>query len=336
MREVVDSLPMPHYETLKFLMEFLVRMSKHGDVTKMTAENLARVFAPNVLYCRELTAQAFAETGETIRIVLSMIENFDALFNEHQTETDGDIEKAPGMVTDPIDASAPNTAASPTDAAAMISPLIATAAAAPLNEGEAVVRLQRIWRGFVCRCRLLASPVDMSNPLPGSASRIILKCRLAGRPVAIKHMKLEHLKAEKRSVRSELKAFDIVFANLHGREAEPSDLTVLTPLYLRYRALKLAITANEKKKNRGGTSQLGSTWDPLARVEEGKARPLGASELEAAKEERKRLEESLRVYQEEFIRKTGRPITYRNDRAPVEAMYARYRALSEMLRENRR
>ncbi|XP_063392306.1 GTPase-activating protein CdGAPr-like [Cydia fagiglandana] len=48
-RDVVVKLPPPHYRTLAYLMRHLRRVSLLGDVTGMTARNMAIVWAPNLL-----------------------------------------------------------------------------------------------------------------------------------------------------------------------------------------------------------------------------------------------------------------------------------------------
>ncbi|XP_054259133.1 uncharacterized protein LOC128983900 isoform X2 [Macrosteles quadrilineatus] len=54
MREAVEKLPPPHYRTLEYLMRHLARVSERGSQTGMTARNVAIVWAPNLLRCKEL------------------------------------------------------------------------------------------------------------------------------------------------------------------------------------------------------------------------------------------------------------------------------------------
>ncbi|XP_046982846.1 N-chimaerin [Schistocerca americana] len=49
MKEAVMILPPAHYQTLKFLMEHLYRVSQHVDTNKMTSHNLSTVFAPTLM-----------------------------------------------------------------------------------------------------------------------------------------------------------------------------------------------------------------------------------------------------------------------------------------------
>ncbi|XP_014207373.1 uncharacterized protein LOC106638621 [Copidosoma floridanum] len=54
MRDAVRKLPPPHYRTLEYLMRHLVRVAARGDETGMTPRNVAIVWAPNLLRCKEL------------------------------------------------------------------------------------------------------------------------------------------------------------------------------------------------------------------------------------------------------------------------------------------
>uniref|UniRef100_A0A8D9EG70 GTPase-activating protein CdGAPr n=2 Tax=Cacopsylla melanoneura TaxID=428564 RepID=A0A8D9EG70_9HEMI len=54
MRETVEKLPPPHYRTLEYLIGHLSRVAAHGAKTGMTARNVAIVWAPNLLRCKEL------------------------------------------------------------------------------------------------------------------------------------------------------------------------------------------------------------------------------------------------------------------------------------------
>uniref|UniRef100_A0A0C9Q035 CdGAPr_0 protein n=2 Tax=Fopius arisanus TaxID=64838 RepID=A0A0C9Q035_9HYME len=54
MRDAVRKLPPPHYRTLEYLMRHLVRVAARGGETGMTPRNVAIVWAPNLLRCKEL------------------------------------------------------------------------------------------------------------------------------------------------------------------------------------------------------------------------------------------------------------------------------------------
>ncbi|XP_015588956.1 GTPase-activating protein CdGAPr isoform X6 [Cephus cinctus] len=54
MRDAVRKLPPPHYRTLEYLMRHLARVAARGADTGMTPRNVAIVWAPNLLRCKEL------------------------------------------------------------------------------------------------------------------------------------------------------------------------------------------------------------------------------------------------------------------------------------------
>ncbi|XP_065560382.1 GTPase-activating protein CdGAPr-like isoform X3 [Artemia franciscana] len=60
MRSVVMQLPPPHYRTLEYLMRHLFHVAENSSLTGMTAKNLAIVWAPNLLRCKDLEAGGVA------------------------------------------------------------------------------------------------------------------------------------------------------------------------------------------------------------------------------------------------------------------------------------
>ncbi|CAB3375007.1 Hypothetical predicted protein [Cloeon dipterum] len=54
MREAVQKLPPPHYRTLEYLIKHLAQVASRGGETGMTPRNIAIVWAPNLLRCKEL------------------------------------------------------------------------------------------------------------------------------------------------------------------------------------------------------------------------------------------------------------------------------------------
>ncbi|XP_049838628.1 GTPase-activating protein CdGAPr isoform X8 [Schistocerca gregaria] len=54
MRDAVHKLPPPHYRTLQYLVRHLARVASRGHLTGMTPRNVAIVWAPNLLRCKEL------------------------------------------------------------------------------------------------------------------------------------------------------------------------------------------------------------------------------------------------------------------------------------------
>ncbi|XP_076322325.1 uncharacterized protein LOC143231655 isoform X3 [Tachypleus tridentatus] len=59
-RDVVQQLPPPHYRTLEYLMRHLSNVASWGNQTGMTPKNVAIVWAPNLLRCKEM------ETGSGV------------------------------------------------------------------------------------------------------------------------------------------------------------------------------------------------------------------------------------------------------------------------------
>lgn len=49
LREALKLLPTAHYHTLQYLIEHLFKVSKHQAINKMSAHNLATVFAPTLI-----------------------------------------------------------------------------------------------------------------------------------------------------------------------------------------------------------------------------------------------------------------------------------------------
>ena len=57
LKNVVRKLKPAHYRTLEYLLRHLNRVASHGSVTGMTSKNLAIVWAPNLLRCKDLDAR---------------------------------------------------------------------------------------------------------------------------------------------------------------------------------------------------------------------------------------------------------------------------------------
>lgn len=87
MRDTVIKLPPPHYRTLSYLMRHLRRVSLLGDVTGMTARNMAIVWAPNLL--RSPHSQ-HALHGVAVQAVVTefLICFAEELFSEDQGESE--------------------------------------------------------------------------------------------------------------------------------------------------------------------------------------------------------------------------------------------------------
>jgi len=83
LRDLVMSLPENNYQVLKFLFELLYELSLQADETQMTAENLAKVISPNLMWKEEvdITDMSLIQdslTGTSLTQV--MIVNSDKVF----------------------------------------------------------------------------------------------------------------------------------------------------------------------------------------------------------------------------------------------------------------
>jgi hypothetical protein len=56
---VVQQLPPPHFRTLEYLTRHVARVAENNASTGMTAKNVAIVWAPNLLRCKELEFGGF-------------------------------------------------------------------------------------------------------------------------------------------------------------------------------------------------------------------------------------------------------------------------------------
>ena len=67
---MVQQLPPPHYRTLEYLTRHLARVAENSASTGMTAKNVAIVWAPNLLRCKELEFGGVAALQVTINTSL--------------------------------------------------------------------------------------------------------------------------------------------------------------------------------------------------------------------------------------------------------------------------
>ncbi|XP_044017816.1 GTPase-activating protein CdGAPr isoform X2 [Aphidius gifuensis] len=88
MRDAVRKLPPPHYRTLEYLMRHLVRVAACGADTGMTPRNVAIVWAPNLLRCKELEIGGVAALqGVGVQAVVTefLICYAELIFGDHNT-----------------------------------------------------------------------------------------------------------------------------------------------------------------------------------------------------------------------------------------------------------
>ncbi|CAL8099899.1 unnamed protein product [Orchesella dallaii] len=85
MREVVHELPPPHYRTLEYLMKHLARVAQRSNETGMTPKNMAIVWAPNLIRCKELEAggvDALKGIGVQAVVTEYLVRHADLIFND--------------------------------------------------------------------------------------------------------------------------------------------------------------------------------------------------------------------------------------------------------------
>lgn len=85
-----------YYRTLEFLMRHLSKVAEHGTRTGMTARNIAIVWAPNLLRCKELEFGGVAALqGVGVQAVVTefLISNVDLVFCNDQIPFQGINEK---------------------------------------------------------------------------------------------------------------------------------------------------------------------------------------------------------------------------------------------------
>ncbi|XP_072216531.1 rho GTPase-activating protein 32-like [Excalfactoria chinensis] len=91
MQDTIQQLPAPHYRTLEYLMKHLASLAGNCSVTNMHAQNLAIVWAPNLL--RSPQSQSACTSGEAActelqtqsAVVEFLISHTDSLFHSKST-----------------------------------------------------------------------------------------------------------------------------------------------------------------------------------------------------------------------------------------------------------
>lgn len=82
LRFILHELPSNNFRLLEFLTQFLLNVSQHSKVNKMTTQNLAIVFGPNLLRPKEQTFQTSVDIPLVYNIVQTMIEEGKLVFGE--------------------------------------------------------------------------------------------------------------------------------------------------------------------------------------------------------------------------------------------------------------
>nr|XP_040136363.1 rho GTPase-activating protein 9 isoform X3 [Ictidomys tridecemlineatus] len=79
-QELVDSMPKPNHDTLRYLLEHLCRVITHSDKNRMTPHNLGIVFGPTLFRPEQETSDPAAHALYPGQLVQLMLTNFASLF----------------------------------------------------------------------------------------------------------------------------------------------------------------------------------------------------------------------------------------------------------------
>ncbi|KAI8608153.1 hypothetical protein BC830DRAFT_33747 [Chytriomyces sp. MP71] len=167
-----------------------------------------------------------------------------------------------------------------------------------------------------------SSPISISPK--SSLDRLARKRQRERRPAAISDMSVEQMMEEKTAVKRELAHLKSVFKEAEAPVAG-EDRNVMRELYGRYCDLKVAIEGRmeggrevrEEEEMRNEMRGVGSDLDRYALL----------------RHEKKMLQLQLHSFQDEFVKRTGRPVKTAEDRAPVHAEYKRYKELRQTIEE---
>ncbi|KAJ4439036.1 hypothetical protein ANN_14992, partial [Periplaneta americana] len=206
---------------------------------------------------------------------------------------------------------------------------------------------------------------NMEEKLQEVEKHLAEKRLLAGRPENLDELTRDQILDEKVAVQKALLYLEGIF----GRPVTRGDRDMVRPLYDRYRALKRLVVRSGPSKLKDSVSELATilehetmdftssppslsiqeeTPDTSADVptkcqqstessdslwENLHALPLSEllNQQRTTREEKKRLRRSLREYEEDFQRRTGKKIQ-REDRIPMESVYIAYKQAKAKLR----
>ncbi|PRP89238.1 hypothetical protein PROFUN_02112 [Planoprotostelium fungivorum] len=88
-RSLVEILPRNNYNLLKYLLVFLIEVSKHSAVNKMGVPNLATVFAPNLLTTADGDMGTMVQdTAQINAVVGTLIQDFQEIFENKDLNED--------------------------------------------------------------------------------------------------------------------------------------------------------------------------------------------------------------------------------------------------------
>ncbi|KAG7460065.1 hypothetical protein MATL_G00217130 [Megalops atlanticus] len=122
LRRVLCKLPPENYNNLRYLVQFLSRLSENQAVNRMTPSNIAIVLGPNLLWPRtegvdSLLDMASASSVQVVTVVEPLIQYANSLFPEEVDfgipEPQGCPDLTPSLSPPPVSATEMNPAASP-------------------------------------------------------------------------------------------------------------------------------------------------------------------------------------------------------------------------------
>ncbi|ELV09237.1 Rho GTPase-activating protein 9 [Tupaia chinensis] len=79
-QELIDSMPKPNHDTLRYILEHLCRVIAHSDKNRMTPHNLGIVFGPTLFRPEQETSDPAAHALYPGQLVQLMLTNFTSLF----------------------------------------------------------------------------------------------------------------------------------------------------------------------------------------------------------------------------------------------------------------
>lgn len=77
---IIERLPMPNYQILKFLIEFLHLVSTYSDVNQMTTTNLSLVFGSNLIWSDDPSMNNLANYALINSLTEILIARYTELF----------------------------------------------------------------------------------------------------------------------------------------------------------------------------------------------------------------------------------------------------------------
>ncbi|KAJ8332265.1 hypothetical protein SKAU_G00427480 [Synaphobranchus kaupii] len=110
LRAALSKLPSENYSNLRYLIQFLARLSEHQAVNRMSPSNIAIVLGPNLLWPRtegvdSLQDMASASSVQVVTVVEPLIQHANSLFPE---AVDFDIPEPQGGADPPAPVASPS------------------------------------------------------------------------------------------------------------------------------------------------------------------------------------------------------------------------------------